>query len=104
MSNPEDEKIAAAPVLSNLSGGTYTFQDEILTEVVVDDEAPDDDDSTVWSDAGDNVEETLEEIPDTDAVEMAVCVFSAHSDSVYTVATHPTRPGVVLTGMILLVY
>eukprot|EP01034_Spumella_vulgaris_P022348 gene22348-28468_t len=52
---------------------TYTFEDQVFSEIEVDETPPEDDESVTWTDAG-------------------------HKDSVYCIAAHPTQPGVVITG------
>lgn len=80
-------------------GKTYQFGDQVFSEVEVDETPPDDDESTVWTDTGDN----NEEISDDEDIAMNVtdishCSFNGHLDSVYCVAVHPSAPGVVITG------
>lgn len=85
--------------LNGETGKKYVFEDQIFTEVNVGDAAPDDDDSTVWTDTGDNVEATEEEVAHyDDAPDMAFTCFNGHSSSVSCVAVHPSRPNVVITG------
>ena len=96
----EDENNNLPPTAD---GKTYHFGDQIFSEVEVDETPPDDDESTVWTDNGDNVEE----ISDDEDIAMNVtdishCSFNGHNDSVYCVAVHPTTPGVVVTGKTLL--
>ena len=76
----------------------YTFEDEVLEEVEVsDDLPPEDDESTIWTDDGDNVEETFEDI--TGPVEdLSVFSFNGHTDSVYCAAINPHKRGTVITG------
>ena len=81
------------------TGPLYQFGDEILEEVVFaeGDEPPtdDDDNSTVWTDT--DAEEVVEmDEGDLGAdrapvVDLATCTFSAHSDSVYCSALHPSK-------------
>jgi hypothetical protein len=84
--------------------GLYQMGDEILEEVVFaeGDEPPSDDDdsSSVWTDADDEVVEMDEEGGNMDrppVIDLAACTFSAHSDSVYCSAIHPTN-SVAITG------
>lgn len=72
------------------------------------DDIPMDDDESVAGTDVDNVEEIdLGESEDgesgdgalrEEAVDMSVACFAGHSDCVYSVAVHPTQPGVVITG------
>jgi WD40 repeat protein len=96
MFNGDDEQ--NNPGESN--GKVYTFDDQVFSEIEVDETPPEDDESVTWTDAGDNVEEVDDDemITDTDVNDMAHCVFSGHKDSVYCIAAHPTQPGVVITG------
>jgi hypothetical protein len=85
--------------------GLYQMGDEILEEVVFaeGDEPPteDDDSSTVWTDADDEVIE-MDELDGGNedrppVIDLAACTFSAHSDSVYCSAIHPTN-SIAITG------
>jgi ribosome assembly protein SQT1 len=87
---------------------TVIIRGETLTEVEVSDEPPiDDDDSTMWTDdgnddldsmMGDDEENPDEPRPDIESVEMAVYAFKEHTDSVYCSAVHPQKRGLVITG------
>jgi WD40 repeat protein len=80
-------------------GKTFIFEDQILTEIEVDENPPDDDDSTVWTDTGDNVEETEQDAEVYEnVVDMSLFQFKGHSDSVYSIAIHPINPNIVITG------
>ncbi len=87
------------------NGKVYMFEDQIFSEIEVDETPPDDDESTVWTDAGDNVEEVSDDemnMDSSDVNDMAHCTFSGHKDSVYCAAAHPSYPGVVITGSFLI--
>lgn len=74
---------------------------EGLIEVDIGDDAPpDDDSSTVWGTEIDDNEEYIDQTtePMQEVVDMSVCSFSRHGQSVYCVAIHPSIPGVVITG------
>lgn len=107
-------------ILPNGEGTVHMVGDEMLTEIEVSEEPPDDDTSTIWTDDGDDY--GLEEVTDnpaldSDAEEMALFKFDGHrchflkvltlvssqfvvlhSDSVYCAAVHPKQKGVVITG------
>lgn len=92
----------------------YRYDDDILFEVDVDDEAPPDDDETVWTEANDNLEDQflddfdnhslqmydeLEAAIKEPAIDMALSTFEEHSpESVYCVSIHHKRPGVIISG------
>lgn len=93
------------------SESDYSFEEEELVEVEVDDNAPIDDDESVWTELNDDPSERIvdddddnesrfgEELAREPAIDMAVSTFRNHNpDSVYCVAIHPRRPGLVLTG------
>ena len=74
-------------------------------EVEVDDDLPADDDESIWTEINDDDDR----IPDYDnddetgerelAIDMARATFKGHSpESVYCIAVHPKRSGIVLTG------
>jgi len=70
---------------------------EQLTEVPFSDEIPiDDDESSQYSiDDNNNDNEILDTIP---IVEMALCIFTGHTDSVYKAVVNPKIPGQVISG------
>jgi ribosome assembly protein SQT1 len=74
-------------------------------EVADDDMPPDDDDESVWSEADNNDKIDRYDGGDIGAggsgepvEDMAQYTFTAHTDSVYCAALHPTKQGVVITG------
>mmetsp|Transcript_25828 Transcript_25828/g.24661 ORF Transcript_25828/g.24661 Transcript_25828/m.24661 type:complete len:508 (-) Transcript_25828:243-1766(-) len=88
-------------------GVEYNVEGEMLTEVEVDENPPDtDDEESIWTDDGDDMEENMEEeeaqakstrfLGPVD--DMAVCAFDGHTDSVYCTAIHPTKKGTIITG------
>ncbi len=70
-----------------------TYEDQMLTEVEVDDSAPMDDESDAGFDMSNVV---IEYAP---APDMSFVAFLDHTDSVYCAALHPSQPGVVITGI-----
>ena len=82
----------------------YTEEGEQLTEVLMaDDLPPEDDDESVWSemDKADAIDQDDDmEVGDSgEAVEdMSLYQFTSHTDSVYCTALHPTKRGIVITG------
>ena len=70
-------------------------ENEDLTEVPFSDEIPiEDDESSQYT--ADNDDERLDvQIP---VVEMALCIFTGHSDSVYKAVVNPKIPGQVISG------
>ena len=99
----------AAPAPATPGGAprvVYTEEGEMLTEVVdvdMDGPPPDDDASSVWSEAdnhdgldgdeGGGMDVDAEPVED-----MSLYTFSSHTDCVYCVAMHPTKKGTVITG------
>ena len=74
--------------------------DEILTEVAVDYDAPieEDDESVAVTDRNEN-EDLDDEYEDAEnIVDMSLCTFNQHTDSVYTAAINPKIPYLILTG------
>lgn len=79
----------------------YVFEDQILTEVEIDDlSPPDDDDESITENviAEEMEEELLEANMFADSPDLSFFCFREHTDSVYCMAIHPTQPGVVITG------
>ena len=80
--------------MSNFVDEDQVYDDQMLTEVEVDDTAPmDDEESEAGFDAQDDIDVDLQTAPDLSFVS-----FDGHSDSVYCAAVHPNQPGVILTG------
>ena len=80
---------------------------EVLTEVLVSDEPIiEDDDESLWTDQGDNIEEGVPEDGDmavdgdlgTGVEDMAIAVFAEHTDYVCSACLNPRRPGMAVTG------
>jgi hypothetical protein len=72
-------------------------QPEDLIEIVVSDDPPmDEESSNAISDPSDD--QGIED--ETDIIDMSICCFEQHNDSVYCVATNLTMPGVIVTGFI----
>lgn len=90
-----------APITASLEMSGFdeeeqqNYEDQMLTEVEVDDSAPLDDES----EAGLEDMAVVMEYPP--APDLAFVTFSGHTDSVYCASLHPTQPGVVITGMLV---
>jgi hypothetical protein len=82
----------------------YTEEGEMLTEVVLPEGPPpdDDDNESVWTATSENVDEFDMDGTAAAAEDMSSFNFRSHTDSVYCVAVHPSRKGVVITGKLWL--
>lgn len=74
-----------------------TLESEELTEVPVSDDVPFDDDESSQYTTEDEKQDLIGE--DTEpVVDMALCSFTGHSDSVYKAVVNPKFPGLVISG------
>lgn len=70
--------------------------EEGLTEIPVSEDVPIEDDESIVIDES-NEDDDLDEAA-AEVVEMALCSFTQHTDSVYVAAINPRIPGVIITG------